>query len=46
MYKIKNHLAPLPMQELFTKKVHQHNLRNKRTWETYNVRTVKYGNKR
>ena len=43
MYKIKHHLSPLPMQELFTEKVHQHDLRNKRSWETFNVRTVKYG---
>ena len=33
MYKIKNHLSPVPMQELFTERVH---LRN-------NVRTVIYG---
>ena len=43
MFKIKNHLSPLPMQELFTEKIHQHDLRNKRSWETYNLRTVKYG---
>ena len=43
MFKIKNHLSPLLMQELFTEKIHQHDLRNKRTWESYNLRTVKYG---
>ena len=43
MYKIKNNLSPLPMQELFTEKVHIHDLRNKRSWESHNVRTVKYG---
>ena len=43
MYKIKNHLSPLPMQELFTEKVNNHDLRNKRSWVTCNVRTVKYG---
>ena len=43
MYKIKNHISPLPVQELFTEMVHQHDLRHKRSWETYNVRTVKYG---
>ena len=43
MYKIKNHLSPLLMQELFTEKVHQYDLRNKGSWETHNVRTVKYG---
>ena len=43
MYKIKNHLSPLPMQELFTEKNNKHDLRNKRSWESYNVRTVSYG---
>ena len=43
MYKIKNHLSPLPMQELFTEKYNKYELRNKRSWETYNVRTVSYG---
>ena len=43
MYKIKNHLSPLPMQALFTEKVNQYDLRNKRSWETDNVRTVIYG---
>ena len=43
MYKIKNHLSPLAVRELFPEKVHQHELRYKRHWETYNVRTVKYG---
>ena len=43
MCKIKNQLSSLAVQNLFTKKVHRHDLRNKRSWETYNVRTVKYG---
>ena len=43
MFKIKNNLSPLPMQELFTEKIHQHDLRHKRSWETYNLRTVRYG---
>ena len=43
MYKIKNHLSPLPMQELFTEKNNKHDLRNKRSWGSYNVRTVSYG---
>ena len=43
MYKIKNHIVPLPMQVLFTEKVNTHDLRNKRSWESYNVRTVNYG---
>ena len=43
MFKIKNNLSPLPMQELFTEKIHQHDLRHKRSRETYNLRTVRYG---
>ena len=43
MYKIKHNLSPLPIQELFTEKVHRYGLRNNRSWETFNVRTVKYG---
>ena len=43
MFRIKNNLSPLPMQELFTEKIHQHNLRHQRSWETFNLRTVKYG---
>ena len=43
MYKIKNNLSPLPMQELFTQNLNMHDLRNKRCWETHNVRTVIYG---
>ena len=39
MFRIKNKLSPLPMQELFTEKINQH----KRSWETFNLRTVKYG---
>ena len=40
MFRIKNKLSPLPMQELFTENINQHNLRS---WETFNLRTVKYG---
>ena len=43
MYKIKNHLSPLAVREFFPEKVHKQELRYKRHWETYNVRTVKYG---
>ena len=31
------------MQELFTEKDNKYDLRNKKSWETYNVRTVGYG---
>ena len=40
MYKIKNHISPLPMQELFTKQDIPQNLRNKRCWEVPRTRTV------
>ena len=43
MYKVKNQLSPLPIQELFTEKIYRHDLRNKRSWESSNMRTVKYG---
>ena len=43
MYKIKNHISPLPMQALFSEKFNSYNLRNKPSWERDNVRTVKYG---
>ena len=34
-----NHISPLPMWELFTEEVNTHDLRNKRCWESNNVRT-------
>ena len=34
MYKINNHLSPLPMQELFTERINKHDLRNKKCWES------------
>ena len=43
MYKVKNHLSPLPMQELFIDKENIHDLRKKRSWEVPKVRTVYYG---
>ena len=43
MYKIKNHLSPLPMQQLFREKINHHDVRNKSFWNTNDPRTVKYG---
>ena len=43
MYKVKNKISPTSMQNLFTERVHQYDLRNKNDWEGENVRTVKYG---
>ena len=43
MYKAKNNISPLPMQELFNAQDIPHNLRNKRYWEVPRTRTVCYG---
>ena len=43
MYKINNHISPLPMQELFAEKINTYELRKMRCWESSNVRTVRYG---
>ena len=43
MFKIKHKLSPLPMQGLFNEKFYQHDLRNKKEWESNNIRTVNYG---
>ena len=43
MFKIKNNLSPTLMQELFTIQENRYDLRNKRCWETANVRTTCYG---
>ena len=43
MYKVKNNLSPLPMQGLFNEQINTYNLRNSRTWEIPNARTVFYG---
>ena len=43
MYKVKNKISPLPMQELFTKQTNVIDLRNKRCWKIPSARTVHYG---
>ena len=43
IYKIKDQISPIPMQKLFTVKEYQYDLRNKNTWVSDNIRTVKYG---
>ena len=43
MYKVKNNISPLPMQELFSRQVNVHYLRNSRYWKIPKVRTVGYG---
>ena len=43
MFKVKNNLSPLPVQELFKENDNAYNLRKKGHWEVPNVRTVNYG---
>ena len=43
MYKVKNNISPLPMQELFPRQANVHDLRNSRYWKIPKVRTVGYG---
>ena len=43
MFKIKNRLSPILMQELFPTHESNYDLRNKKHWETSNVRTTCYG---
>ena len=43
MFKIKNRISPILMQELFPIHESNYDLRNKRYWETSNVRTTCYG---
>ena len=43
MYKIKNQFSPV---SLFTVKEHQYDLRNKNTWGSDNIRTMKYGSEK
>ena len=43
MYKVKNYLSPLLIQQLFKEKVNHYDLRNKAVWESDNPKTVRYG---
>ena len=43
MFKVKNEISPLPIQELFEEHINYHNLRSNRFWEISKVRTVNYG---
>ena len=43
MYKVKNNIAPLPMQNLFIENNNSHGLRSNRPWGASKVRTVAYG---
>ena len=43
MYKIKNHLSPILIQDLFSEANVTYNLRNQSSWESCKVRTENYG---
>ena len=43
MYKVKNNLSPLPVQNIFKGRTHTYGLRNERCWEVPQVQTVNYG---
>ena len=43
MYKAKNNLSPIPVQNIFKEHIDTNNLRNNRCWEVAKVRTVHHG---
>ena len=43
MFKVKNKISPLPIQELFKEHVNSYDLREKRCWEISKARTVHFG---
>ena len=43
MYKVKNGLSPLPIQELFSSHVNTYDLRRNKTWDIPCVKTVEHG---
>ena len=43
MYKIKHKISPVLVQELFPNYENIHNLRNEKSWETTNIRSVGFG---
>ena len=43
MYKVKHNLSPLPMQEIFKDQANRYDLRNNRSWQVPDVKTVSYG---
>ena len=43
LQKLAIEISLIPMQKLFTVKEYQYDLRNKNTWVSVNIRTVKYG---
>ena len=43
MFKVKNKLSPLPVQELFKERENAYNLRNNAYWEIPKVKTMNNG---
>ena len=43
MFKVKNKIAPLPIQELFTEHTNLYDLRSERSWDISKVNTVHFG---
>ena len=43
MFKVKNKLSPIPIQEIFHDHINSYDLRVKRNWEISKARTVRYG---
>ena len=43
MYKVKNNLSPIPVQEIFKQRADVYDFRNKRCWEVPRVQTVNFG---
>ena len=43
MYKVKHNLSPLPMQEIFKDHANRYDLRNNRSWQVPDIKTVSYG---
>ena len=43
MYKVKNHISPIALKEIFNERSNMTELRNKRIWDVPKIRTVKYG---
>ena len=43
MFKVKNDLSPLPMQDIFREQINSYDLRNNRFWQVPDMKTVAYG---
>ena len=43
MFKVKDNLTPLPIQELFKDQINSYDLRSKRTWQVPDAKSVAYG---